>query len=1093
MKKACFQASLGVIFALTLAMPRLSLGQAVRATLVGRVTDQSGAVAPGAKVTLTNAATNETHSLFVTGNGEFVFPQLPPGGYTLVTEHEGFRKDVRTGIVLEVGQEARIDVALEVGALTEQVQVEAAAPLVASENAALGNVVDQKKVVELPLNGRGYLQLALLQPGVFAPAQGSTIGFRGGFNVAGSTEVSTQYILDGVGNNDEASNQPLHTPILDAVQEFRVLTGTYSAEYGRQSGGQVIVTTKSGTNGFHGAAWDFYRNSVLDARNFFAPKKLSLIRDQYGAALGGRIRRDRTFFFVAWENQNRGNGVSSLALVPPVAFRNGDFSALSTSLKNPFANFQPFTGNQIPRQLWSPQGAGLLALYPVPNLASAQNNILSSSKGHYDSDAFSNRIDHRFNDHDQLYGVYGFMDSHEFYPLSNPLCSARAVPGWGCNEMQRTQQATAGWTHIFSPNLVNEARVGYARFGFYRLQEDDTVDVINRLQIGGLPDAGVTPFNNGAPQIALTGYVTIGGPTNLPQGRHDNNYNYVDNISWTKGSHTLKWGVDYLRILFNSFFTNTGRGAFTFQDNVFTGNAVADLLLGLPRTASRDPGAPFHNAIANVLGVYFQDDWKATPKLTINYGVRWELDLPLTERVNKIASFDPSTNTLKDAQGYRWHVDSTGQLVSVPDARLGPRMWDTDWNNFGPRLGIAWRPFGGTKTVIRSGFGTFYNHQIVGNGITPLNRNSPYRNSTTAGPFSASTVPLPNLANAFAANPTPVPPGIQKDFQEAYTNEWSFGVQRELATNLLVEASYVGNESHQLPVAWNINQALPGPGSVNSRRPYLGWGSITGGFISSIGNANFNSLQMRLERRFGRGLSFLVSYTWSKSIDEGANTSTSANNSGGFAQDARDVRAERGLSDFNVPHRLVASYVYDLPFRSGANRVANAVIRGWQLTGILTAQKGQPFTVYDGTDQSNTAGNNDRPNVIGDWRVANAGVGAWFNACTILANGNRLNCQPGQSPAWQIQPAGTFGNAGRNILSSPGLVNFDLGLYRQFQLTEKVGAQFRSEFFNLPNRANFFLPNATVTSSAFGTLTQAADQPNTGAQRQIQFALKIVF
>jgi hypothetical protein len=1084
----------GIAF-LFVVLAGICSGQTVRATLVGRVTDPTGAVVPGTKVTLINVGTNEAHSIVVGDNGEFVFPQLAPGVYTLTSEHEGFRKDVRSGIELQVGQEARIDVPLQVGVLTEQVEVTGAAPLVSSENATLGNVVDQKKIVELPLNGRGYLQLAFMQPGVFAPAQGSTIGFRGGLNIAGSTEVSTQYILDGVGNNDEASNQPLHTPILDAVQEFSVLTGTYSAEWGRQSGGQVIVTTKSGANAFHGSAWDFYRNSVLDAKNRFAPLKLSLIRDQYGATLGGPIVRNKTFFFVAWESQNRGNGVSSLSAVPPVALRDGDFSSLSTVVKNPFDNYAPFPGNKIPNQLWSTQGAGLLALYPLPNQSDPKNNILSQRKGHYDSDGFSTRVDHHFGEKDQLFGVYEFLDSQEFYPLSNPLCSARPVAGWGCNEMQRTQQATLGWTHIFNPNLVNEARIGYSRFGFYRIQEDFQADVVNRLGIGGLPDAGVTPFNNGAPQVAVTGYTTIGGPTNLPQGRHDNNYNYIENITYTKGSHTFKAGVDYLRILFNSFFTNTGRGSFTFQDNTFTGNAVADLLLGLPRTASRDPGTPFHNAIANVNGVYFQDDWKVTPKLTFNYGVRWELDLPVTERVNKIASFDPITNTLKDAQGFRWHVDSvTGKLVSVPDPTLGPRMWDTDWNNFGPRVGLAWRPFGGTKTVIRAGFGSFYNHQIVGNGITPLNRNSPYRDATTAGPFSSSTGPLPSLANAFFANPTPVPPGIQKNFVSAYTNEWSLGIQRELARNLLLEVSYVGNETHKLPTSWNINQAFPGTvGSVNSRRPYVGWGSITGGFISSIGNANFNSLQTRLERRFSSGLSFLVSYTWSKTIDQGANISTGGNNSGAFAQDARNLAAERGLADFDVPHRFVASYVWDLPFANKSNRFVNGAVSGWQLKGILTLQKGQPFTIYDGVDQSNTSGNNDRPIVIGDWHVADPGVNGWFNACTILSNGAQSNCQPGQTPAWQIAPAGTFGNAGRNILRGPGLANFDLGLARQFKATERIALQFRAEFFNLTNHPNFYLPNATVTSSQFATIGQAADQPNTGAQRQIQFALKVVF
>jgi len=1090
MRRPSFSAWLVVSFIVAAGV--VCWAQAVRATLVGRVTDQSGAVVPGTKLTLVNSGTNETHTVTVGENADFVFTQLAPGQYTLTTEHEGFRKDVRTGISLEVGQEARIDIALQVGALSEQIEVTAAAPLISSESAAIGNVVDQKKVVELPLNGRGYLQLAFLQPGVSAPAQGSTIGFRGGMNIAGSNEVSTQYILDGVDNNDEASNQPLHTPVLDAVQEFRVLTGTYSAEYGRQSGGQVVVTTKSGTNQLHGTAWDFYRNSVLDARNFFTPQKLSFIRSQYGTTLGGPIRRDKTFFFVSWENQNRGNGVSSLAEVPPAAFRNGDFSSLNVALKNPFNNFAPFQGNQIPKSLWSPQGSGLLALFPLPNLDNPQNNIVSSSKGHYDSDQFSIRVDHRFGEKDQMYGSYQFLDSHELYPLSNPLCSARSVPGWGCNEMSRTQQANTGWTHIFSPSLVNEARVGYIRFGFYRLQQDDTVDVVNALHIGGLPDAGVTPFNNGAPQIALTGYVTIGGATNLPQGRHDNNYNYIENMTWTKGSHTMKWGVDYLHILFNSFFTSNGRGAFAFQ-NTFTGNAVADLLLGLPQSATRNPGTPFHNAISDNYGVYFQDDWKVTPRLTINFGLRWDLDLPARERVNKIASFDPITDTLKDAQGFRWHIEN-GLLVAVPDpSLLGANLWDTDWNNFAPRFGIAWRPFGGTKTVIRSGFGSFYNHQILGNGITPLNRNSPYRNSQTAGPFSAASNPLPNLANAFSGNPSATPPGIAQNFVSSYTNEWSVGIQRELASNLLLDVSYVGNESHKLPIVWNLNQAFPGTvGSVQSRRPYQPWGNITGGFISSIGNANYNGLQIRLERRFATGLSFIASYAWSKSIDTGANISTSGNNSNASAQDARNLNGDRGLSDYNVPQRFVGSFVWDLP-GAKSNKALSFVTSGWQLKGIFTAQQGQPFTVYDGIDQSSTGANNDRPNVIGDWHVANPGVNGWFNTCTILANGTRSNCQPGQSPAWQIAPAGTFGNAGRNILSGPGLLNFDTGVSRQFRATERLSIQFRAEIFNIINRANFFLPATVVSSSSYGTITQAADQTNTGSQRQIQFALKVVF
>lgn len=1065
--------------------------QMTTGTILGRVSDQSGAVVPGTKITLVSLRTNEVRSATVGETGDFTFPQLLPGPYNLTAEHEGFRKDVHNGIILEVGQQARVDVSLQVGAVSEQVEVTESAPLVSTETAALGNVVDNKKVVELPLNGRGYLQLAFLQPAVFAPAQASTLGFRGGMNIAGSNEVSNQYLLDGIDNNEEASNQPTVTPVLDAVQEFRVLTGTYGAEYGRQAGGQIIVTTKSGSNQLHGAAWDFYRNSVFDARNFFTPRKLSLIRNQYGAVAGGPIRRDRSFFFLAWEQQNRSGGVSSLALVPPVAYRNGDFSGLSTQLLNPFAGRTPFPGNQIPRSLWSSQGVGLLSAYPLPNLNSTANNIVSSAKATYNNHQFSIRTDHRISEKDQVYGKYEFNDSAEYYPLANPLCSARAVSGWGCFEDQRTQHASGNWTHVFSPNLVNEFRMGWVRYGFQRLQEDYLKDYVKALGIGGLPDAGVTPLNNGLPQLALTGYVTIGGATNLPQGRKNPDWNYIENLTIIQGRHTMKTGVDLSRKLFNSFFTSNGRGAFTFQ-NTFTGNAVGDLLLGLPFQAVRNPGEPYHNNSANNLGTYFQDDWKVTPRLTLNLGLRWDVDFPVTEAKNRVASWDPRTNLLKDAQGFTWTVVN-GVLTSTPAPELkGQRMWQTVWTRFAPRLGMAWRPYGGNKTVLRAGLGFFNNHTITGNGITPLNRNIPYRLSTTAGPFSATSNPLPNLSNVFSGNPALTPPGIAEDFVPAYSIQWSAGIQREILRDTIVEITYVGNQGHKLPVSWALNQALPGTvGSVQSRRPYQPWGPITGGFISSIGNSNFNSLQTRFERRVAKGLSTTLSYVWSKTIDQGGNIATSGANSGG-AQNSRDLRSERGPADFNVPHRFVASTVWDIPAPS-SNRAVRMIAGGWQVKGILTLQSGQPFTLYNGIDQSGTGQNNDRPNVIGDWRISDPSPARWFNTCTILANGSRSNCRAGDSPAWQIAPAGTFGNLGRNTMYGPNFRNMDFGLSRQFQVNEKLNVQFRGEFFNLPNRANFFLPATSVLATSLGTISQAVDQPSGGAQRQVQFALKFVF
>jgi hypothetical protein len=492
------------------------VAQGIRATLTGRIIDQSGAVVPNARVTMTNTGTNETRVVVSNTDGDYTIPQLPPGDYSLSVELRGFKKMGRS-LSLETGQEARLDITLLTGSVTEEVVITAVSPVISSEDAALGNVVEQKKIVELPLNGRDYLQLAQLQPNVFAPAQNSTLGFRGGFNVSGNSEIANNYMLDGIDNNDETTNQPSHRPILDGVREFRVLTGTYSAEYGRQAGGQVIVTTKSGTNGFHGSAFEFHRNSVFDARNFFAPSKPSFRRNQFGGVIGGPIRKDKTFFFAGYEGQRRGQQEAGLANVPTLSMRQGDFSGIpNLFLRDPLKTGSCtaadrtacFPDNKIPQDRWNSQGAGLLALYPNPNTSGA-NNFVSAGTGRFNIDQFSVRLDHRLRENMNLFGAYQFADSTEFYPISNPLCSARDVPGFGCDELQRTQHLTLNWTWTISPRLINEARIGYSRFGFYRLQEDREADVIDKLGIKGLTDAGRTPFNNGAPELITSGFVYI--------------------------------------------------------------------------------------------------------------------------------------------------------------------------------------------------------------------------------------------------------------------------------------------------------------------------------------------------------------------------------------------------------------------------------------------------------------------------------------------------------------------------------------------------------------------------------------------------------
>ena len=844
-----------------LFLSQITVAQNVRSTLSGRVVDQTGAAVPEASVVVTNTETNQGRTVRANGSGDYIAPELMPGPYVLSIEQVGFQRSVVRGIVLETGQEVRVDVTLKVGAVSESIEVQASAPLVNADTAAVGGVVENRKIVELPLNGRNYLQLAVLQPNVLPAAQNSSNATRGGLNIAGGSEASNLFIKDGVANNS-ASAGANYTPILDTIREFKVLTGTYPAEYGRMSGAQIVVTSRSGTNAFHGSAWEFLRNSAFDARNFFAPTKPSFHRNQFGGVLGGPVRKDKTFFFVGYEGQKFGQQEASRIPVPPMAFRTGDFSSLSTALKDPRNGNAPFPGNRIPTSAINPAGSGLMALYPTPN-ASGSANYNVSTTDVLRGNQFMTRGDHRFSEHDSISLIYEWQHSEETDPLKGV-----AIPGWGVIGDTGTQHAVASWTHIFTPSLLAEARTGYSRQKILNLQQDYAVSVVGSLGIQGLTDVGKIPYNDGAPSVALSGYNSIGGGTSNPQGRGENSFHDTGALTWIHGNHVMKFGVDYLRFLYNSFNVGTGRGGFKF-DGRYTGNSAADLLLGTSYTATRNLGDPFTNVIAHAFGTYFQDDWRITPRLTLNFGLRYELFPPIRERLNIIASFDTLTNAITVAGGQQAYLGPAGQLLLRDLPGVGANVYEGDHNNFAPRVGLAWRPFGDTKTVIRAGFGVFYNMQMTGNGVSQLSRSSPFRTNQTAGPFSYPVVT--DVRDMFGAtSATPVPPGIQKDVRTPYVNQWTFNVQREVARNLVAEVAYQGSEGHKLLYPWNINQAYPGTGTVASRRPYQGWSDITGGFVSSIANSNFNSLALRLERRFDNGLSVLASFLWSKSISNGS-------------------------------------------------------------------------------------------------------------------------------------------------------------------------------------------------------------------------------
>ena len=749
------------------SMYRLILGFALAcltaraqdARLRGTVTDPTGAVVSQARITIKNLDKGWTRIAQTDEAGNYVVPQLPPNSYSVTAQAAGFKLSERAGIELQVDQEARLDLPLTLGDSREIVQVTESAALVQSENASTGAVVGHQKIVELPLNGREFWDLAKVAPMVFNSNQGATLAPRGGFNVAGNPETSNQFIMDGVDNNDQTTGQPTHRPSVDGIREFKVLTGVYAAEYGRQSGGQVIITTMSGGNAFHGTGYYFHRNDNLDARNFFLSGTTpELKRHQYGGSNGGRIVRDRTFYFLTYEALTLGEGVARLRTVPTARMRAGDLGEINRPVRDPLNN-SPFPRNRIPDSRIHRVSRGLVGFWPAANLPGIANNYNLNGVRTQDQRQFSSRIDHRFSSSDSVSGSYQFSQRKNV-ELSNFTCGDRGLPLFSCTEPERTQIASLVHTHVFSPALLNEFRAGVNRIRTNRFQDD--IALGNVVAALGLPQggpqglAGPENFNLGVPQLRVTGLATIGGPTNLPQGRVTN-YNFVDGMTWVRGAHTFKGGFDVKHYLFNSFFTTFGRGDFFFNGQ-FSGEPFGDFLLGGLRQAVRQPGEPFNNIYNTSSNVYFQDDWVVSRRLTVNLGIRYEFDQPILERVNKNASFDAATGNIIVADGRLINVDAAGNLFTAGQSQLGRQMWRPDRNNWAPRIGFAWRLTGDNKTVLRGGYGVFYNHIISSNGIANMFRGLPFRRSedftnTPTNVVSTWEVPFPRACRVEAWRP----------------------------------------------------------------------------------------------------------------------------------------------------------------------------------------------------------------------------------------------------------------------------------------------------------------------------------------------------
>jgi hypothetical protein len=1034
-------------------------------SISGTVQDGTGAILAKAGVKLTSKQQGTVRTQDTNEAGVYSFTILPQGTYDLEVSAQGFKTAQRTDLILSTGQNMRMDVTMEVGNVSDNVTVSANVESVNTETSELSGVVDNKKVVEMPLNGRVWWNLANLVPGVIPPAQGSSNGFRGGFNVAGSAEQNNNFSLNGMDNNDATTSSPAFRPSIDSIQEFNILTGVYPAQYGYGAGGQVLVTTKSGTNAYHGSGFEFIRNqAVLTARNFFQTGPTpSFKRNQFGGVIGGPIRKDKTFFFFSYEGLRLAQAIVVVDSVPGAGMHTGDFSQLlpNIQLKNPSGGV--FAGNLIPPSQISPIGQNLMSFYPLPTSSSAPgvspvNNFGFSRQRPDNYNVFSLKLDHQFSSKDSGFITANYFNEKATERINQAGCSATPLPLFGCDTFIRHELFGIQETHIFSPSMVNEVRVA-ATFELTPAIVQTTYTPFWSLY--GIHPLTVDTFailpHEGPPNTAATGFTSF---SNQVFRRFDPRYQFTDTFNWTLGRHTIKIGGNESHLGINATPPSQVAGSVTFTNTSTgptSGYAAADMLLGLPASTSLKPNPlKSYPRLSNIFA-FIQDDWKVNSRLTVNIGLRWEMNTPPLEYGHGGTNFDPVKGipVTENTDGY------------------GVHMFNFDWHDYAPRVGFAWQPWGDNKTVVRGGAGTFYQGFPTFNGGTanvyvgfPLTVTNTYTSSLLQ-PITLSD-PFPS-ANAVTSNTLT---GAFKNFVNARIYEWSLGVQHQLTNSMLVEATYMGSAGNHLRVTQNINQPAPGPGTpsqVNARRPYPLYGNIS--MIDAVGQSRYESLQTKVQQRYNNGLTYTVAYTFSHSDDD-VNTTTNQ----------FDRRTGRGPSSFDVRHRLVISPVYELPLGEGkrwANKGPLAwIIGGWQLSPLVQWQTGNPLTPTLSGNYSNTGGTTDRPNVIGDPN-ANAPntPQQWFDRSVFVARG-----ASGTATATYV-----FGNAGVGIITSPGLVNVDISIAKTFRYRERYAAQFRAEIFNLMNHANFGYPNLVADTSAFGTINSALDP------RVSQFALKLSF
>lgn len=1064
-----------ILFLLSVAS--LAWGQST-ATIVGRVTDPSGAVLAGANVTARNTSTGLERSTLTTQSGDYEIPLLSiTGVYTLSVSHDGFQTKELSGIQLQVDQRARFDVALTVGSVSEKIQVQELAPIVNTESGSIGQVIGNKKIVDLPLNGRNFTQLASLLPNAITGTSGTVGGTV--VTVSGGRQSKTEFLLDGISINEQLFDGVVIRPSVDAINEFKVQANSFSAEFGR--GNAVLnATIKGGTNELHGSVYEFLRNDKLDARNFFIARKAPYRQNQFGAAVGGPIRRDRDFFFLNYEGLRVRQGRTFNVVVPSDAFRRGDFSSLTTPVRDPLTG-DPFAGNVIPQSRINPATSFFLQFMPAQNTPAG---TFAYAAPFQDTQNQGNaRYDHIFSAKDSLSARYTITHLERFNPGGYPT-------NGGSTQRMRAQNLAIVETHVFAPTLLNELRLGYTRMHNANINQGLGTNYTAQSGIRGFEE---TSLNfPGFPQLSITGFQGIAGNAFQPLVNPTNMYQIVDNISWIRGAHTLKFGTDLRNYRLASTNSANSRGSFSFSPN-YTGQAFADFLTGYPTSGARAFPRNLFGLSETRYHFYVQDDWKLSSNLTLNIGLRYELNIQPTPLDYQSAMFNFNTGrwavstldgqiNLISQQVSRFAYPRFQNLIDkATDVGLPNKLLYNRYNDFAPRFGLAWRPFGDSKTVVRTGAGIFYLLTSGNNAVSAPIINVPFIvDESKQQPVANGrpTLDVRNFFEPFSANAnftTPLTYGVNPRVKTPTMYQWNFAIQREIVPNLSLEAAYVGNKGTYLERA--LPQNLPRISSTDlrpfqQRRPRPEFG--TGFYYDNRENSNYNALEVKLEKRVSGGVSFLVGYSWSKVID-GASTDQGG---GDGPEDPFNLRTMRGRSSFDVGQRFITSFSAELPFGRGKkfgsnlSRAADLAVGGWQLQGIVTFQGGFPFTPTIASDPANVAfAYARRPDVIGTGKVDSCRQERCFNIADF-----------------RVPAPFTYGNAGRNILRGPGLNNWDLAIFKNFNFTERVYLQFRAEAFNAFNNTQFNNPNANIELPTQGGRIFSAKDPRIG-----QFGLKMYF